>query len=162
MKKFTFNLKITILSCIAMFFVLSSGFIQGEDSRTYIQNVLTRHYDTEGQNVPLKRYEINITNNGFCRYRKVYTNGKEEYFAMNLSRFKDVDFYGSGQKGVLCLRTNSDDVIVQTRNDKAGAIDTMGTYMIIPLKDIDVEELNTLAEHFRNWNRELIASAKKE
>jgi hypothetical protein len=102
----------------------------------------------------IKKHEIKVTSTGFCRYRKVFNNGKEEYFAFNLSRLKAIDYYGTQAKGDLFLRTNSDDVIVQTRNDKRGAIDSMGTYMVIPLKNIEPEALNDLAEQLKKLKLE--------
>ena len=60
-----------------------------------------------------------------------------------------MNYYGDIKSGELWLHTKNDDVIVQTRNDKQGAIDSMSTYLVVPLKDIDVEQLNELASHFR-------------
>ena len=160
MKKFTLNLKIVFSFAVCLAFCVFSGFDLPEENTVFIQNMLTKYYDKEGQNQEIKRYEINVTNTGFCRYRRVYTNGKEEYFAFNLSRFKAMDYYGTSTKGDLYLRTKNDDVIIQTRNDSKGEIDSMGTYVVIPLKNIDVAELNALAENFRKLNQTLVASNK--
>ena len=160
MKKFTLNLKIVFSFTVCLAFCVFSGFDLPEENTVFIQNMLTKYYDKEGQNPEIKRYEINVTNTGFCRYRRVYTNGKEEYFAFNLSRFKAMDYYGTSTKGDLYLRTKNDDVIIQTRNDSKGEIDSMGTYVVIPLKNIDVAELNALAENFRKINQTLVASNK--
>lgn len=149
MQKFTLGLKKSVFFVFGLAFLLFSGFIVPEDNRLFIHNLLNKHYDKDGQQEPLKHYELKITNNGFCRYRKVYTNGKEEFFAFNLSRFKSMDYYGNTTSGELWLRTKNDDVIVQTRNDKKGAIDTMSTYLVVPLKNIDEDKLNELANHFR-------------
>ncbi|MFD0939514.1 hypothetical protein [Pedobacter boryungensis] len=160
MKKFTLNLKIVFSFTVCLAFCVFSGFDLPENNTVFIQNVLTKYYDKDGQNQEVKRYEINVTNTGFCRYRKVFVNGKEEYFAFNLSRFKTMDYYGTSTKGDLYLRTKNDDVIIQTRNDSRGEIDSMGTYVVIPLKNIDVEELNALAENFKKLNQTLVASNK--
>jgi hypothetical protein len=159
MRKFTLNLKKLVFFVFGLCFLLISGFAIPEDSRSFIYGMLNKHYDKDAQAEPLKRYELNVTNTGFCRYRKVYNNGKEEFFAFNLSRFKGLDYYGNTAGGELWLRTKNDDVIVQTRNDKAGDIDTMSTYMIIPLKDIDAEDLNDLAAHLKRLTQaELIVN----
>jgi hypothetical protein len=160
MKKFTLNLKKCVFISICLAFCVFSGFDLPEENTVFIQNVLTKYYDNDGQNQEIKRYEINVTNTGFCRYRKVHMNGKEEYFAFNLSRFKTMDYYGTATKGDLYLRTKNDDVIIQTRNDSQGEIDSMGTYLVIPLKNIDVAELNALAENFKKINQTLLASNK--
>lgn len=157
MKKFTFHLKIVFSFTVCIAFCLLSGFEIPEENTVSIQDMLTKYYDNDSQIKDIKRYEINVTNTGFCRYRKVFNNGKQEYFAFNLSRFKSMDYYGTTSRGQLYLRTKNDDVIVQTRNDRAGEVDSMGTYMVIPLKNIEVSELNALAENFKKMNATLMA-----
>jgi hypothetical protein len=156
MKKFTLSLRKSVFFLASLSFLLFSGFELPEDEVVFIQSFLTKYYDSEGQGKDLKRFEINVTNTGFCRYRKVFTNGKEEYFAFNLSRFKSVDFYGNISNGELYLRTKSDDVVVQTRNDPKGEVDSTGTYLIIPLKNVDELQLNQLSQHLKKANEELI------
>ncbi len=144
MQKFTFNLKKAFCITFAAAVMVSFGFSLPDDSRIFIHTFLNKYYDKDGQKEALKRYELNVTNTGFCRYRRVFANGKEEFFSFNLSRFKSMDYYGDVNAGTLYLRTKNDDVIVQTRKDKAGDVDSMSTYMSVPLKNIDVEELNEL------------------
>ncbi|RZJ17747.1 MAG: hypothetical protein EON51_17675 [Acinetobacter sp.] len=69
-----------------------------------------------------------------------------------------MDYYGTTTKGDLYLRTKKDDVIVQTRNDRSGEIDSMGTYIVIPLKNIDVQQLNELADRFKRINESLASN----
>lgn len=145
MQKFTFNLKKCVFFSLATVLLVLMAFNNAVDDRKAIHIMLNKHYDKDGQIPALKRYELNVTNTGFCRYRKVFNDGKEEFFAFNLQRFKSLDYYGDTVSGELWLRTKNDDVIVQTRNDKAGEIDSMATYIIIPLKNIDVEQLNELS-----------------
>ena len=66
-----------------------------------------------------------------------------------------MDYYRNSAKGDLYLRTKRDDVIVQTRNDKKRDIDSMGTYLVIPLKNIETTELNALSESFQKLNATL-------
>ncbi|WP_379089061.1 hypothetical protein [Pedobacter sp. UC225_65] len=113
MKKFTLNLKKCVLFSAFLTFFVFSGFDIPEDHTVIIQNLLNKYYDNEAQGKELKRIELNVTNTGFCRYRKVYNSGKVEYYAFNLSRFKTLDYYGNAEKGELYLRTKNDDVIVQ-------------------------------------------------
>lgn len=149
MQKFTFDLKKFVFFLFSSAFLLFSGFVIPEDSRAFIHQFLNKHYDKDAPIALVKHYELKVTNTGFCRYRRVYNNGKEEFFAFNLSRFKSMDYYGNSKNGELWLNTRSDDVIVQTRNDPEGAIDSMATYMVVPLKHVDVEQLNELATRFR-------------
>lgn len=156
MKKFTLNLKKCVFFSCSLSFVFFSSFDRPEEPTVYIQQFLTKFYDGELQNKQVKRYEINVTNTGFCRYRKFYSNGKEEYFAFNLSRYKQLDYYGTTIRGDLYIRTKNDDVIVQTRNDRKGEVDSTATYLVIPIKDVDVEQLNLLIGNLEKvsqlWN----------
>jgi hypothetical protein len=154
MKKITLHLKKIILFACGLAFCVFSAFNRQEEPTVLIENMLVKYYNNEAQAKLIKKHEIKVTSTGFCRYRKVFNNGKEEYFAFNLSRLKAIDYYGTQAKGDLFLRTNSDDVIVQTRNDKRGAIDSMGTYMVIPLKNIEPEALNDLAEQLKKLKLE--------
>ncbi len=160
MQKFTLNLKKCVFVLLGMVFLFLSAFIKADDAKKSIHIILNKYYDKEGQNEPLKSYQLNVTNNGFCRYKKVYNSGKEEFFAFNLMRFKSLDYYGDSERGELWLRTKSDDVIVQTRNDKEGEIDSMSTYVIIPLKNIDVDQLNELADRLRKLTQPDLAMNK--
>lgn len=155
MKKFTLDLKKCVLFLACLSFLVFSGFELPAEDAAFIQNFLVKYYDSEAYGKEVKRFEINVTNTGFCRYRKIYINGKEEYFSFNLSRFKSIDFYGTTSKGELFLRTKNDDVVVQTRNDRKGEIDSTGTYLIIPLKDINETLLNELASHLHKANAQL-------
>lgn len=55
-----------------------------------------------------------------------------------------MDYLGSTTEGKLVLRTKGDDVIVQTYNDKAGDVDSMASELVIPLKNIEVDDLNKI------------------
>ena len=158
MIKFTLILKKCVFLSVCLCFMTLSSFDLPEEQLLYIQNVLTKYYDSESQSKEIKRYEINVTNTGFCRYRKIYSNGKEEYFAFNLSRFKSLDFYGSTTRGNLYIRTKNDDVIVQTRNDRRGEVDSTATYLVIPIKNMEVEQLNMLAENLGKMTKTLLAN----
>jgi hypothetical protein len=157
MKKFTLSLKKRVFISSLIAFCIFSGFSDRDDQTLFIQNLLTKYYDSDVNRKDVKRFEINVTNNGFCRYKKFFNNGKQELFAFNLSHFKRMDYYGTAAKGELYLRTKSDDVIVQTRNDRKGDIDSMANHIIIPLKDIEVGELNALSESLQKINATLIA-----
>lgn len=110
----------------------------------YLQKILTEHYDGQEEHNAIKRYELNVTNTGFCRYRCFYSSGKTVYFSFKFSKFKDIDYLGTTREGKLIFRTTGDDVIVQTYNDKAGDIDSMANLVIIPIKNIEADELNKI------------------
>ena len=155
MQKFTLHLKKSVFFSVCLVLFVCSAFETAEESTVMIQNTLLKYYDSSVDGVALKRFELNVTNSGFCKYKKIYTNGKTEFFSFNLARFKDIEYYGSTKRGELHLYTNSDDVIVQTHNDRKGDVDSMATHMIIPLKEIDQDVLNSLAAQFKQLNTPL-------
>jgi hypothetical protein len=147
MKKFTFSLKIVVFVALMPVFY---AFTPIEDLEQYIENLqksFENHYDFSQESDVLKKYDLNITNTGFCRYKRFYNNGKTEYFAFKLSRFKDLNYTGSTASGKLLIYTKSDDIIVQTHNDRAGDVDSMATSLTIPLKNIEPEDLNLIKDN---------------
>lgn len=153
MKKFTLCLKVSAYALLCIIF-LSFSADPYEQDMADVQQKLTDHYNFTPE--LLKKYELNVTKNGFCRYKCFFNNGKVEYFSFNLMKFRALDFLGTTQKGTLLLRTRGDDVIVQTYNDsKKGDIDSMATYMSIPLKNMEAEDLNELSAKLQKMSRAL-------
>ncbi|MDY0905692.1 hypothetical protein [Pedobacter sp. CFBP9032] len=147
MKKFTLCLKISLLSATAVFLCAFSDPESMEQYVGFLQKSFIDHYDSSQEVKQIKRYELNITNNGFCRYRRYFNNGKTEYFAFKLAKFKDLDYLGNTTAGKLYLRTKGDDVIVQTYKDRGGDVDSMATEVVIPVKNMEAEDLNAIREN---------------
>jgi hypothetical protein len=145
MRKFTLHLKLFVLLCLCQFFTAFTYVVSADEQTEALQGILISHYDEAAAHMPLKRYELNVTNSGFCRYKRFYVNGKVEYFSFNLEKFGQLDYYGTDKQGELWLRTKGEDVIVQTYNDNEGDVDSMATYMAIPFKNIEAEELTDLS-----------------
>lgn len=162
MQKFTMHLKKSIFFSICIALFLCSAFKTAEEEAMIIQNTLNKYYDLSAEGSAIKRYELNVTNTGFCKYKKVYANGKTEFFSFNLARFKDIEYYGNTLRGELYLYTNSDDIIVQTHNDRKGDIDSMATHMVIPLKEVDQDVLNGLAAKFKQANEKALSLKAKD
>ncbi|RZL66764.1 MULTISPECIES: hypothetical protein [Pedobacter] len=147
MKKFTINLKIVLLSALCIVFCAFSDPESMAQYVGYLQKSLSDHYDFSQESNQIKRYELNITNNGFCRYKRYFNNGKTEYFAFKLAKFKDMDYLGNATSGKLYLKTKGDDVIVQTYKDRGGDVDSMAKQVVIPLKNIEAEDLNLIKDN---------------
>lgn len=156
MKKFTFSLKICaalVMCCVFLSFSTSGP---AEEEAGYMQQKLTEHYNAESGPKSIKKYELHITDKGFCRYKRFFSNGKVEYFSCNLMKFKELDYLGNTHSGTLFLRTKGDDVIVQTYNDsRGGDIDSMSTFIAIPLKNLEAEDLIDLSDKFRQMSLKL-------
>lgn len=147
MKKFTLYLKMLLLSAAAVFLCAFSDPESLEQYVGFLQKSFIDHYDNSQDVKQIKRYELNITNNGFCRYKRYFNNGKTEYFAFKLAKFKDLDYYGTTAAGKLYLRTKGDDVIVQTYKDRGGDVDSMATEIVIPVKNMEAEDLNAIHDN---------------
>lgn len=156
MKKFTLCLKIGVYFGLCFIFISFSSYRPEEDEAAYVQEKLTAHYNNDLQGNEIKKYELSVTSSGFCRYKRTFKNGMIEYFSFSLNKFKQIDYAGTVNSGTLYLRTKSDDVIVQTYNTKKGNdIDSMATEMVIPLKNIEAEELNELQDKFLQMSRKI-------
>ena len=149
MKKFTIHLKIVGLLLICGAFCAFNVLDLLQEQTGYVQKKLIAHYDPGQDGPTVQRYEIKVTNSGFCRFKRHFVNGKIEYFSFNISKFKDLAYMGSVANGKLKLNTLSDDVIVQTYNDKRGDIDSMSSCLTIPLRDVEPEDLNDFNERFQ-------------
>ena len=156
MKKFTFSLEIYAYIAIGLLFLSFSWAGPAIEEAGYMQQKLTAHYNSEPGGKTVKRYELHITEEGFCRYKRFFTNGKIEYFSCNIRNFKELDYSGTVAAGTLYIRTKTDDVIVQTYNTKRGGdVDSMATFMAIPLKNLEAEDLVDLAAKFQEMNVKL-------
>ncbi|TCC87100.1 hypothetical protein [Pedobacter hiemivivus] len=158
MNKFTLSLRMSLFLSLSLILMAFTAHSLLDEQLVYIQKKLSEHHDNEHSGEQIKRYELNVTNNGFCRYKRYYLSGKIEYFSFNLVKFKDLDYYGTDKNGQLYLRTKGEDVIVQTYNDKKGGdVDSMATYMAIPLKNIEPQDLSDLLDRLVKTNAQLLA-----
>jgi len=158
MNKFTLSLKISLLLSSGLVFSAFAASLLRDEQTAFLQKKLTEHYDQDQGGQQVKRYELNVTNSGFCRYKRFFNNGKVEYFSFNLMKFKALDYYGTDKSGKLYLSTKGDDVIVQTYNDRKGKdIDSMAAYMVIPLKNIEPQDLLELNEGMLKMNALLVS-----
>ncbi|TKC07141.1 hypothetical protein [Pedobacter frigoris] len=157
MKKFTLSLKMFFFLLLSMVFMAFAASIALDEDTAFIQKMLADHYDDTQEASLLKKYELNVTNTGFCRYKRYFSSGKVEYFSFNLKKFKDIDYLGSDKQGRLYLHTKGEDVIVQTYNDrKNGDIDSMAAYMVIPLKNMEPQDLIAISERLVKTNAQLL------
>lgn len=106
---------------------------------------LSESYDPSSE-IKIKKWELNLTDDSFIRLRKTYQNGKQEYFSLYLQKLDDMDYLGNVNSGMLELKAKSDDIIVQTYNDRQGNVDSMTSVLKIPVKNMQPERLDSL-EH---------------
>ena len=118
-----------------------------QDWLLWTNKCLMQSYNTEAD-AKLRKFEFSVTEDAFVRLRKTYAKGKEEYYSFNLHQLGDMDYYGNTASGTLLLKTLADDIIVQTRNDRKGDIDSMSTVLNVPVKNMEPERLDSLREAF--------------
>ncbi|WP_245128536.1 hypothetical protein [Mucilaginibacter straminoryzae] len=111
----------------------------------WTNKTLVQAYDSFSD-LRLKKWEINLTDNGFIRLRKTFANGKQEYYSFHLHKFKDLDYLGTSNNGTLQIKALADDIIVQTYNDPHGDIDSMATSLSIHVKNVEPEQLDSLRQ----------------
>jgi hypothetical protein len=140
--------KVFIITLIAFTVALNYCFTRAFDDQDWLvwaNKCLAQSYDTSAD-AKLKKWELLITSDSFIRLRKTYAKGRQEYYSFNLHKLNNVDYVGNPVAGILELKTIADDIIVQTRNDRKGDVDSMTTALNIPLKNMPAERLDSLEE----------------
>jgi hypothetical protein len=127
--------------------VFSYGFrltMDEEEWLTWSNKCLAESYDPS-VDVKLKKWEIEVTPDHFLRLRKTYQHDRQEYFSMSLQKFEGMDYHHStGVTDTLQIKTNADDIIVQTYNDPKGDLDSMAMVLDIPVKNMAPGRLDSL------------------
>ncbi|MXV53012.1 hypothetical protein GS399_18740 [Pedobacter sp. HMF7647] len=141
-KKKAFYLLVGLIALVGSF-----AFRGANSSIEASNQFFSTSFDPDYGKTKLKKWELAITENGFFRLRKTLANGKQEYYSFNLSKFESLDYLGTESSGVLSLKTQSDNIIVQTFNDPAGNIDSMSHQLEVPLRNINLDNLNKLPEN---------------
>lgn len=122
------------------------------------QEKLLMSYASELELVKVKKVDIQLTKEGFFRYRRTLMSGKQEYFAFNLSQLETMHYLGTTQSGYLVFQTLPESVIVQTFRDNRGNIDTMASEVRMPLKSIEADDLAQLQACFLKVREKLNAT----
>lgn len=156
MKKFTRKSKIIIFILLCPVFLSFSANGPADEEAGFVQEMLNTHYAILPDAPALKKYELQVSGTGFCRYKKYYQSGKQEYFSFHFLKYKAADYVGNSTSGTLYLHTLNDDVIVQTYKERRGGdIDSMATSLAIPVKNMEPEDLELLQEKFRQLQAKL-------
>lgn len=112
------------------------------------QEKLLLSYASELDLVKVKKVDIQLTKEGFFRYRRTLMTGKQEYFAFHLSQLESMHYLGTSQSGYMVIETQPESVIVQTFHDRRGNIDTMASEVRLPLKNMEAEDFSQLEACF--------------
>lgn len=141
-RKIAFLFSILVTAAVNLCFVAG---MTDQDWLTWGNKCLNESYDPSGE-AKIKKWELNLTDDSFIRLRKTYQNGKREYFSLYLQKLDDMEYLGNVNNGTLELKAKSDDIIVQTYNDRHGNIDSMTRVLNIPVKNMEPERLDSLEQ----------------
>ena|ERR1700744_1594438 len=142
--------KIVLLTLVIITAAGSFSFKYGmteQDWLLWTNKCLMQSYNSS-LDTKLKKFDFSVTSDAFVRLRKTYAKGKEEYYSFNLHQFNDLDYLGNTTNGTLVLKTIADDIIVQTRNDRKGDVDSMTTVLQVPVRNMEPERLDSLRQAF--------------
>lgn len=104
---------------------------------------LNEVYDPSNE-TKLKTWELTISPEHFLRLRKTFQHGKQEYFSLQLHAFNDLDYTGNTEHGLLNVKAENDDIIVQTYEDPKGNVDSMAMVLELPVKNMEPGRLDSL------------------
>jgi hypothetical protein len=114
-----------------------------QEALLWASKCLLQSFDAMGD-PKLKKWDLTLTSDAFIRFKRTYQGGRQEYYSLNLHRFKDIEYIGNNLTGTLRIKTLADDVIVQTYYDPNGNVDSMSTSLNIPVRGLEVEQLDSL------------------
>jgi hypothetical protein len=141
---------VLILAAVIFVVTISYSFkysMTEQDWLSWTNRCFAESYDPSGD-TKLKKWELTVNSEAFVRLRKTYAKEREEYYSFNLHQFNDLDYIGNTINGTLSLKAVADDIIVQTRNDRNGDVDSMATVLTIPVKNMTAERLDSLQDAF--------------
>jgi hypothetical protein len=139
-KKAAFIFSVILTAGMSLCFAMD---MTDQDWLSWGNRCLMQSFDASSD-TKIKKWELTLTDDSFIRLRKTYQTGKQEYFSFHLQRLQDMEYLGNVYSGTLLLKAKSDDIIVQTYNDRKGNVDTMASVLSIPLKNMEPERLDSL------------------
>ena|SRR6476661_7429807 len=139
--------------CIGFFIYsifLSFFNLAADDLITIKNNILNVYHQHEAEKlVGTKSTNIDITKDGFLRYKRILNNNKTEYFSVKLNKINTLTYLGTERGGWVLLKCETSSVIYQTYKDPAGDVDSMMNELPIPFKSVTPEDLTILEDNFR-------------
>jgi hypothetical protein len=142
---------IIVITALALLYFGFKSDMTDQEMLAWSNKCLAEVYDPSGE-TKLKKWDLTLTDDEFLRLRKVFINGRQEYYSFKIHSLNSMNYLGTATGGTLQFKTNADDVIVQTYNDPKGDIDSMGTELDIPVKNLEPDRLDSLQmtiDHFK-------------
>lgn len=139
-KSFQAGVVIAVCAIMSLSFTLDFDKISAID---YSVRCLYKGFDPTDEG-KIKGWQFYVTPDNFIRFKKIYYKGRQAYFSFNIHRFQDLSFAGDQNRGIVQIKTQSDDIIVQTYNDPKGNVDSMSTTLKIPVRNVSAEQIDSL------------------
>lgn len=136
---FLFSSKILLLA-LSYFTIIKTELTFSEAKNQLINHYKAHHAE---QDLGVKTASFEISENGFIRYKKTFSNNKTEYYSAKLTQFEGMSYLGNEDAGWLVLKFNEETIIYQTYNDKEGNVDEMVSQIKIPLKNMNLTTIDT-------------------
>jgi hypothetical protein len=128
------------------------GFAAVMDEQQWLNwgnRALTEAYNPSGE-PNIARWEIMLTTDHFIRLRKTYQQGMQEYYSFHIKRLNGLNYIpGTEAADTLQVRTQTDDIIIQTFGDPTGDLDSMAATLNIPVNKLAPGRLDSLKEGLR-------------
>lgn len=105
-----------------------------------------KKYQAE-KDLGMKSYSLDISTNGFLRYKRTSSNNRIEYFSVRLDKISEIKYLGTEGAGWIVLSCEKESVIYQTYRDAKGDVDDMISEFKFPVKGVDLDNIN-------KWNNE--------
>lgn len=154
--KSNYSLFTIALFCLAFLVMgFSRVYLDLEELMKESQAILNAAYAKDMADKPSKKVDIQLTKDGFFRFRKTLANGKQEYFSFNFSQFEDISFLGNTSSGILVIKTMPESIIVQTFYDRTGNIDSMASELKLPMKNLEPNEVQQFQDCFLQIRQKL-------
>jgi hypothetical protein len=145
MMNFLYLNKFISLSFLILFL---SGILGAADSRENVLELYNR-FNAE-ELIGNRNSKLDITKEGFIRYKREKSNRAVEYYSFRLDKLKDIDFLGSENACWLVFKCEDSSIIFQTYGAKGGDIDEMENEVKIPMKNIPMDQMMNLRYNLMN------------
>ncbi|WP_052305787.1 hypothetical protein [Pseudopedobacter saltans] len=141
--------------------MLLTAWFDGKDIPGLKEDIMGVYKKCEAEKyLDRKSYALEISDNGFVRYKRIWKNNKTEYFSVKIDKIRGIDFYGNENGGWLMFSCEPESVIYQTHRDPSGDIDSMSNEISFPISAISIEDLNQLEKNFKSLQDMLAGKVK--
>ncbi len=149
-KRYLFS-RVNFFSLIVFLIFFLSYISEDRNDTSLVRNEIIssfKKYESE-KYLGYKSSKLEITDDGFIRYKKVLANNKSEYYSVRLEKLLEINYLGTEKTGWLLISCEPSSVIFQTYSDPSGDVDSMTHVISFPLSNVSVADLNLIRNNFQ-------------